>query len=205
MIENKSTSAYITSIKSDFLVKVIDDDISNEITIKNLTEIELEKSIENLLKEFGSDNVFLFSLKKTDLLKSFELYKGQKENKVLALLDLPNTKKEFNFLSKLLGINDFYILQNDYSNKTKINSKVLRDLLKILYLNTNQNEFISLCEKELKLEGKLLSIALSILIDLNLIIKDNDNYLLSLNHENIIITESLSYKNYLEEIKEVMG
>lgn len=201
MIENKSTSAYITSIKSDFLVKVVDDDISNQITIKNLTEIELEKSLESLLKEFGSDNVFLFSLKKNDLLKSFELYKGQNETKVLALLDLPNTKKEFNFLSKLLGVNEFYILQNDYSNKTKINSKVLRDLLKILYLNTNQNEFMALCENELKLDGKLLSIALNILMDLNLIIKDNGSYLLSLNHENIIMTESMSYKNYLEEIK----
>lgn len=199
ILENDYTQGYITNINDTFLVKMPKQNATNDFEIFDYSEKDYLNSLTDLLKTFGSENVFIFSLDKIDLLKDLEIYKGKNNNKILVLLDLPNNVYNLNYLSNLLSIKSFYLLKKGYSNRINLNSKVLRDLLKTLYLDLNYNDFIDICFNSLKLEGYLLSTAIKILMDLELIIKKENKYFISFNSDSFILTDSETYKSYLKE------
>lgn len=161
--------------------------------------IELEK----LYKEFGFENISIFSTGKVNIDCFKEIKSPNNTQKHLFIWDLPLKKQHIHHIINIIEADNIYMFfeKNNNHNKT-INANILKDILKNLYVNTDSmNNFVNSCF-ELNLEKKHISIALEFLTEAKYILNSDNKNFLRIPEQGIRLSELNSYKNYIQDIEE---
>lgn len=161
--------------------------------------IELEK----LYKEFGFENISIFSTGKVNIDCFKEIKSPNNTQKHLVIWDLPLKKQHIHHIINIIEADNIYMFfeKNNNHNKT-INANILKDILKNLYVNTDSmNNFVNSCF-ELNLEKKHISIALEFLTEAKYILNSDNKNFLRIPEQGIRLSELNSYKNYIQDIEE---
>ncbi|MFN8577719.1 MAG: single-stranded-DNA-specific exonuclease RecJ [Candidatus Sericytochromatia bacterium] len=161
--------------------------------------IELEK----LYKEFGFENISIFSTGKVNIDCFKEIKVPNNTQKHLVIWDLPLKKQHIHHIINIIEADNIYMFfeKNNNHNKT-INANILKDILKNLYVNTDSmNNFVNSCF-ELNLEKKHISIALEFLTEAKYILNSDNKNFLRIPEQGIRLSELNSYKNYIQDIEE---